>query len=75
MRGPNKMPPGYRPNKKGLKQKYTKHISVDMSESDFEFVELLTSYLHISKAEAVRRCVEGAKLQLTLMSMPKREEK
>ena len=62
MRGPNKMPHGNRPSKRGLNANYIYNISADVAAEDLEWIEKQAEKLNISKAEVIRRCIRGSKL-------------
>lgn len=62
MRGPNRMPRGYYPNKKGLKQQYICHVSADISEEDNNWINEFAKSHNITRAEVIRRCIRGSKL-------------
>jgi len=62
MRGPNKIPHGNRPSKRGLNTNYIYHISADVNAEDLEWIEKQAEKLNISKAEVIRRCIRGSKL-------------
>lgn len=61
MRGPNKMPHGNRPSKRGLNANYIYHVSADVAAEDLEWIEMQAKKLNISKAEVLRRCIRGSK--------------
>ena len=62
MRGPNKIPRGYYPNKRGLKQQYVYHVSADISKDDNDWINKFAKTHNITRAEVIRRCIRGSKL-------------
>ena len=67
MRGPNKMPHGNRPSKRGLNANYIYHVSADVTAEDLEWIEKQAEKLNISKAEVIRRCIRGSKLMALIL--------
>ena len=67
MRGPNKMPSGYYPNKRGLKQQYLCHVSADISWDDNDWINEFAKTHYITRAEVIRRCIRGAKLTIDIL--------
>ena len=61
MRGPNKMPHGNRPTKKGLNTNYIFPVTTFIDSDDYKWVCEQAKKLNISKAEVLRRCIRGYK--------------
>ena len=61
MRGPNKMPRGNRPTKKGLNTNYIFPVTANINLDDYKWVCEQAKKLNISKAEVLRRCIRAYK--------------